>query len=1092
MPSLVSRFLGRLSVGKKLLLIYLLDLTAVIFVSSILINEKYLAINFARKEVVGNSYISVVRDAMLTAANPELDKPDAAEKLKKHVASVGEIEARLGDGLQSHEPNQLFIEALDKLSLRAALRAPVQTASSTPAPAAAPADSAAQVAASKQTGKTDEAAVAEALVKGHDLMTRLANQSNLILDPDLDSYYTMSLMALRFPELLEAITATATKVREPTPADPILLGEKRTQYLIIEGRLDAVAKGIEADFSEAFAAATPELKIALDPERTKLLAAIERFRHEARDVIENKQTVEGLSRLEAERRNALVALGQAWAGTGMEMQRLLDLRIHTLFTRMWTHLGTALFLLGVILSLVFFVASAIAVPLRRLAGVAEDVRRTGDHTLRAHWNSQDEIGRLVHAFNDMLTQLDHERMAQQELAASARAAQAQHELLEAIPIPLVVTAVPKHEVLHANAPSQGWLGDKSGDPWMDGLDPGVRSRFFQRLADRDAVDEFEVRWQGGAEPVWAVLSARRLNYQGMDAVLTTFTPINRIKLMEQRLELWAKVFEASSESIMIMDPDHRILSVNRAFCRSTLYEFHEVLGELPDFLLSEKQPEFFKNFWASVDGRGAYQGEMWIRRRNGDIYPAWLVVSVVRDALGDISHYIGISLDISDRKASEERIQFLAQHDALTKLPNRSLCMERLSLSMHQSTRTGQKVGVLFIDLDRFKTINDSLGHHVGDGLLRSIAQRLTDAVRGGDTVSRLGGDEFVVVLNGVADSDEISHIIERRLIPSINLPHQIEGQEIHVSCSVGIAIYPDDGAEIGELMRHADAAMYQAKANGRNMAHFFTPDLNARAQERLVLETSLRYALERGELCLHYQPRVDAKTRRVIGVEGLLRWNHPEIGLVAPSHFIPIAEETGLIVPIGDWVVAEACRQYAEWRAAGMSEICISINLSAVQLRKPGLLETLKTNLARYDVPPGMLELELTETILMDSVETTLEQLMAFKQLGVQLSIDDFGTGYSSLNYLKRFPIDKLKIDRSFVHAMLEDTTALAIAKVIIGLGHTLGLRVVAEGVEQEDEARALRAAQCDELQGYYFARPIPAGEVMEWVAESEKVAVA
>jgi diguanylate cyclase (GGDEF)-like protein/PAS domain S-box-containing protein len=559
--------------------------------------------------------------------------------------------------------------------------------------------------------------------------------------------------------------------------------------------------------------------------------------------------------------------------------------------------------------------------------------------------------------------------------------------------------------------------------------------------------------------------------------------------MEQRLELWAKVFEASSESIMIMDPDHRILSVNRAFCRSTLYEFHEVLGEPPDFLLSDQQPPgFFADFWSAVDGRGAYQGEIWIRRRSGEAYPAWLVVSVVRDSLGDVSHYIGISLDISDRKQSEERIQFLAQHDALTQLPNRALCMERLSLSIYQARRAGQKVGVLFIDLDRFKTINDSLGHHVGDGLLRSIAQRLLEAVRGGDTVSRLGGDEFVVVLGGVADSDEIMHIIERRLLPSVNLPHRIENSELHVSCSVGIAIYPDDGAEIGELMRNADAAMYQAKANGRNMAQFFTPDLNLRAQERMVLETSLRYALERGELCLHYQPRVDAKSGRVLGVEGLLRWNHPELGLVSPAHFIPIAEETGLIVPIGAWVIGEACRQYAEWRDAGLAELCISINLSGIQLRKPGLLETLAANLERYAMPPHNLELELTETILMDSVESTLKQLQSFKELGVQLSIDDFGTGYSSLNYLKRFPIDKLKIDRSFVHAMLGDATALAITKVIIGLGHTLGLKVVAEGVELDAEAGTLRTAQCDELQGFHLAQPMPAAQLQAWLVEAER----
>jgi diguanylate cyclase (GGDEF)-like protein/PAS domain S-box-containing protein len=1062
MPALLPRFLGRLSVGRKLLLIYLLDLTAVIFVSGILINEKYLAINFARKEVVGNSYIAVVRDALMRAAQPELDRPGAADRLRRHAAAVAQVENTLGDGLQTAKANAQFVTALERLAARAGDP-------------------------SNQNVQLGD--IGYVLGQGHDLITRAGNGSNLVLDVDLDSYYTMSLIVLRYPELLEAINAMAAKVREMQPAEPTLSGEKRTQFLIIEGRIDSVTKGIDADFREAFAAATPELKADLDPSRIRLLAGIERFRHGTRQLVETGPSAQGLTQVEAERRVLLATLEEAWTGAGVEMERLLEVRIHGFFTRMWFHLGTALFLLGVILILVFFVARAIALPLRRLAGVAETVRRTGDHSLRASWQSQDEIGRLVGEFNDMLAQLDRERMIQQELAASARAAEAQRELAEAIPIPLVVTAVPMHEVLHANQPAQGWLKDESGDPWSTGLEPGVRSRFFQRLSDRDAVDEFEVRWHGASGPAWAVLSARRLKYQGRDAVLTTFTPINRMKLMEQRLELWAKVFEASSESIMIMDPDHRILSVNRAFCRSTLYEFHEVLGETPDFLLSDKQsPDFFANFWNAVEGRGAYQGEIWIRRRSGEAYPAWLVMSVVKDSLGDISHYIGISLDISDRKESEERIQFLAQHDALTQLPNRALCLERLSMSMHQARRLGHKVGVLFIDLDRFKTINDSLGHHVGDGLLRSIAQRLLEAVRGGDTVSRLGGDEFVVVLNGVADSDEILHIIERRLIPSINRPHQVDASELHVSCSVGIAIFPDDGTEIDGLMRNADAAMYQAKANGRNMAQFFTPDLNFRAQERLMLETSLRYAIERQELCLHYQPRVDARTGRVLGVEGLLRWNHPELGLVSPAHFIPIAEETGLIVAIGAWVIGEACRQYAEWRAAGLGDLCVSINLSAIQLRKPGLLETLAAGLERHAVPPANIELELTETILMDNVESTLRQLQSFKQLGVQLSIDDFGTGYSSLNYLKRFPIDKLKIDRSFVHAMLDDATALAITKVIIGLGHTLGLKVVAEGVEREAEAAALRAAQCDELQGFHLARPMPAAEFLAWMGEAER----
>jgi diguanylate cyclase (GGDEF)-like protein/PAS domain S-box-containing protein len=558
--------------------------------------------------------------------------------------------------------------------------------------------------------------------------------------------------------------------------------------------------------------------------------------------------------------------------------------------------------------------------------------------------------------------------------------------------------------------------------------------------------------------------------------------------MEQRLELWAKVFEASSESIMIMDGAHHLLSVNRAFRRSTGYEFHEVVGEKPDFLCLERHGDGnIEELWSVVDARGVWQGEVWVRRRTGDAFPAWLAISAVLDTQGVVSHYIGISIDITDRKQSEERIHFLAHHDVLTDLPNRSLCIERLRLAMQQAIRTGDKVGILFIDLDRFKNVNDSLGHHVGDALLRSVANRLGDAIRAGDTVSRLGGDEFVVVLNGVQDRAEIPRLIESRLVPLMRRPHRIDGDDLHVSCSIGVAVYPDDGSDIDVLMRHADTAMYEAKASGRDTVAYFTEDLNRRAQERLQLENSLRHAMERGELALHYQPRVDATTGRVRGVEALLRWRHPELGLVSPRRFIPIAEECGLILPIGAWVIDEACRQVALWNlgspGAGEGRLTVSINVSALQLRDAHLKAALGASLARHRVRAGDVELELTESILMESAGATLRELQALKSLGVQLSIDDFGTGYSSLTYLSRFPIDKLKIDRSFVHDMLDDPADLAIIMAIIGLGKSLGLEVVAEGVESAEQAAKLREAACDELQGYFFGRPMAAAEMGAWL---------
>jgi diguanylate cyclase (GGDEF)-like protein len=390
---------------------------------------------------------------------------------------------------------------------------------------------------------------------------------------------------------------------------------------------------------------------------------------------------------------------------------------------------------------------------------------------------------------------------------------------------------------------------------------------------------------------------------------------------------------------------------------------------------------------------------------------------------------------------------------------------------------------VLFIDLDRFKHINDSLGHHVGDELLRSVARRLVQAVRTGDTVSRLGGDEFVVVLNGVSGPEEVSLIVQQRLIARVREPHAVAGAELHVSCSIGIAMYPGDADDLDTLMRHADTAMYEAKAAGKDAARFFVPEMTERAQVRLRLETRLRQAHEQGALALHWQPRVAAQGGALIGVEGLLRWTDRELGAISPAEFVPIAEETGLIVPIGAWVIDQACAQIAAWSAAGLPAFGVSINLSARQLSDSGLVGTVRDALQRHGVAPERLELELTESVVMEGDGAHHGRIQALRALGVAIAIDDFGTGYSSLAYLSRLPCDRLKIDRSFVHDLLGDTNARAIVRAIIGLGHTLGLTVVAEGVEREAEAALLREAGCDELQGFLYARPMPAEALAAWL---------
>ncbi|WP_153108762.1 EAL domain-containing protein [Propionivibrio limicola] len=1052
MRHFIQELIGKLSVSRKLVLIYILDLSAVIFVSSILINEKYIAIDFARKEIAGNAYISEIRETMFARHDSE-----GASR----AARIEAAERRYGSRMQSEKLAGELAEQLRRLD----------TASD-----------------ASGNARAVEARLGASYAL-QSLVTRIGNQSNLILDPDIDSYYTMSLVVLRFPELVDVsfrVSQTALAVGEASTAQS--RQRRQAAYLIAEGRLDALVNRIVLDYTEVLGGGDGVLGQYLSPSLNVLLTAVESFReatHRAAMVRFDAASVANIRNNEAALDESLAV---TWQEAGWALNGLLEARVDKLFWRMWWHLGAAVFLLLVILSLVFFVARMIALPIRRLATVATEVSRTADYSLRAKWSSGDELGCLVDAFNGMLEQLDRFRLTQQELAASARAAEAQRELIEAIPIPLMVTAIPDHEVLHANAPALDWLHDPQADPWKKGLARAQRAAFFQQLSDQGGVDEFEALWRGEPENRWALLSARRLTYQNRDAVLTAFTPIGRIKQMESRLELWARVFEASSESVMVTNAEHEIVTVNRAFVRSTAYEHSEVVGRHPDFLRpGVAQESLFEQAWSTAKWRGSWQGELLLRRKNGDTFPIWTVINAVRNRDGEIVHFVATFLDISERKESERRISHLAHHDTLTDLPNRALCLDRLNMAIQQAKRNDRRVGVLFMDLDRFKSINDTLGHHVGDGLLQSVASRLLQVVRAGDTVSRLGGDEFVVIFSDVATAQEVGQIVEQRLVPLIRAPHVINGVELNVGCSVGIAVYPDHGQSVEALMRNADAAMYYAKQEGRegrHAAHFFTAEMDRAERERLQIERDLRAAIGQNELCLFYQPRVDVLSGEVLGVEALVRWRHPQRGLVSPSEFIPVAEETGLIVPLGYWIFGEACRQQKEWSESGIGNIQVSVNLSAAQFKDDALLANLRQALEQFGNTPGSIELELTESLLMVDRVRTIEQLQGIKALGIGLSVDDFGTGYSSLNYLYRFPIDKLKIDQSFVSDMLTDPKDKAITQAIIGLGHTLGLRVVAEGVESLEQRFALTSAGCDELQGYYFSKPLPANELAQWLA--------
>ncbi len=549
------------------------------------------------------------------------------------------------------------------------------------------------------------------------------------------------------------------------------------------------------------------------------------------------------------------------------------------------------------------------------------------------------------------------------------------------------------------------------------------------------------------------------------------------KRAQEHLRLAAIVFDSTNEGIMVADAATRIVAVNKALERITGYGAEEVLGRRPSFQSSGRQDrEFYRQMWAVLDKTGQWQGEIWNRRKNGEIFPAWENISAVTNSQGQVTHYVGVLSDISAIKEAEERLTQLAHHDALTGLPNRLLFAASLEKSLEKAARRRHKLALLFFDLDRFKLINDTLGHAAGDRLLQEVAARLKGCLRAEDLVARLGGDEFTILLEEIAHTEDIAHLAEK-IIAAVRRPIALDGREIATSASIGISLFPDDARSAADLARAAAAAMFRAKERGRNTFEFYTAELTARAMDSLALENGLRRALAHSEFLLYYQPQIELVSGRLVGLEALLRWRHPEQGLVAPERFIAVAEESGLIEAIGDWVIRQACAQARAWLDQGLRPGRIAINVSGRQMLYDRVFDTARAALRDNALPAegGDIELEMTETVL-QSVEHSVEVLERLRELGVQVAIDDFGTGYSSLSHLKHLPVDALKIDQLFLRNIPEDADNRAITAAIVSMGHSLGLRVIAEGVESEGQLAFLRMQGCDEVQGNLFGAAVPA----------------
>ncbi len=554
---------------------------------------------------------------------------------------------------------------------------------------------------------------------------------------------------------------------------------------------------------------------------------------------------------------------------------------------------------------------------------------------------------------------------------------------------------------------------------------------------------------------------------------------------EADLRLAARVFESSVEGVMITDSKARILRVNQAFEDITGYSEAEAVGQRPAILQSGRHDkDFYKFMWASITERGFWQGEVWNRRKNGEVFPEWLTISSVRNADGEVSNYIGGFTDLSQQKEAENRIQHLMYYDALTDLPNKALFRDRFRQSMLRARRDGRQVALLHLDLDRFTNINDTLGHRAGDRMLQQVAQRLVGCVRPQDIVARFRGDEFHVALMDL-EYGSGADVLVQNLIAAFSEPFRAAEREIFIAPSVGGVMFPDDSDDFDELVKFADTALHVAKREGSTRYEFYNTSMNADAVDWLSTESALRRALQREEFRLHYQPQVALDTGKVIGVEALLRWPRADVGMVMPGQFISILEETRLIVPVGEWVLRQACADQQIWMAAGFEPLPVSVNLSARQFRDKGLVDMISSALEKSGTNPHLIELEITESCVMEDPEFTMQTLRRCHEMGFRIAIDDFGTGYSSLSYLKRFPLDVLKIDRSFVADLPGDDEDAAIVDTIIAMAHRLKLNVIAEGVEAEEQVSFLREHGCDNMQGYYLGRPMSSEDFLVWLSK-------
>ncbi len=629
--------------------------------------------------------------------------------------------------------------------------------------------------------------------------------------------------------------------------------------------------------------------------------------------------------------------------------------------------------------------------------------------------------------------------------------------------------------------------DLIGRKIEDLVHPGCRKSVLEKAKgdlgepwDRRYMEEKFLRIGGKAVDV--EVAGRKIAFHGLPAVQLVARDISGRKKAEEGMRLASTVFQTAAEAIVVTDSKNKIRAVNPAFTKITGYMPEEVLGKSSAFLSSGRYDEgFYKNMWAELNKAGHWEGEIWSRRRFGEAYPGWFSISAVKDLRGRVVEYAAVFSDITNRKKDEEDIRRQANFDALTNLPNRTLFMDRLSRAVVTARRDGRVMALLFVDLDRFKIVNDTLGHAIGDMLLKRVAQRLSGCVREADTVARLGGDEFTVILQDIHKEADAA-VVAGEIIKSVSWPFRLGGNKVFVGASVGITVYPADTEDVSSLLHNADMAMYQAKEAGRNVFRFFTRELNKKAALRLALEQDLRYAIDRNEMLLHYQPILDSKSKNVVGVEALARWDHPKRGLLFPGDFAQVAKETGISAKIGEWVLRESSSQMKAWRQVA-PDLWLSVNISSSQVKRGLTPQKIGGILDEAGLSHKALVLEISEHLIMGKTRDFEDWIADICAMGIKLAIGNFGAGYSPLNCLRRYPAHMLKIDRTFISPLPDSPEDSTLVDAIIVLAHSLGLKVVGEGVEDGRQLSFLSGRGCDMVQGYYFSRPVTAEKFGEFL---------